>query len=279
LLPGDRVGPLCIERLLGAGSMGEVYLARDTRLERLVALKMMVDSEAGERMLREARAASGLRHPGIVTVYDIGEHDGQTYIAMEYVEGETFEALVARRGPLPAAEAVELMAQVGDALATAHEAGILHRDIKSANLMLDERGRARVLDFGLCKLTQASDPGSPAELGPDEAAPAPASPRAPASPPTVQGKPRPSEPRLIAAGSPGEPQTEAGTRMGTPGWAPPELMEGRPADARSDVYSLGVVLYHLLTGHPRIAGRCTGGTRPPGARAPVRRRAPGAHRT
>src|SRR5262249_51320718 len=139
VLPGDRVGPLRIEQLLGAGSMGEVYLARDPRLDRPVALKLMIDSDARDRMLREARAASALRHPGIVTIYDIGEHDGQTYIAMEYVAGETFEAMVARRGPLPPAEAVELLAQVGDAIAKAHEAGILHRDIKAANLMVDEQ--------------------------------------------------------------------------------------------------------------------------------------------
>ena len=130
---GDLVGLLRIERLLGVGGMGEVYLAFDVRLERRVAVKMLTNSDGRERMLREARAVSALRHPGIVTIYDIGEHQGRTFIAMEYVEGQTFSAMVTRRGRLPPDEAVALIAQVGDALATAHDAGILHRDIKRAN--------------------------------------------------------------------------------------------------------------------------------------------------
>ena len=267
LQPGDRIGPLRVERPLGAGGMGEVYLARDERLERMVALKLLpasrsIDPGARGRMLREARAASALKHPSIVTVYDIGEHDGLVYIVMEHVDGETFDALVRRRGKLPADEAVALFAQVGDAVSAAHAAGVLHRDLKSVNLMIDRDGRAKVLDFGLSKRTdnRASTPSmnhAPAAPRDDddgneptleELANAPTV--APASGITVDGSVGPPTSNSFGA----DPQTVHGARMGTPGWAPPELMEGRPADERSDVFALGCVLYHLLAGQPPFAG-------------------------
>jgi Tol biopolymer transport system component len=257
LQPGDRIGPLRIERALGAGGMGEVWLARDERLERLVAVKLLpaesrLDPAARGRMLREARAASGLKHPGIVTVHDIGDHEGLAYIVLEYVEGETFDALVKRRGPLPAAEAVELVAQVGDAVAVAHAAGILHRDLKAQNLMVDGAGRVKVLDFGLSKRTDTTslsgDHGPTSstsrDIGVDESAATAAT-----VVPDAATTPAPGVISQIGSNSrTDEPLTEYGVRMGTPGWASPELMNGGLSDVRSDVFALGAVLYHLLTG-------------------------------
>lgn len=250
LQPGDRIGPLRVERALGAGGMGEVWLARDERLERLVAVKLLpaeqsLDPAARGRMLREARAASALKHPGIVTVHDLGDHEGRAYIVLEYVEGETFDALVKRRGPLPAAEAVELVAQVADAVAVAHAAGILHRDLKAQNLMLDDAGRVKVLDFGLSKRTDTSSLSGDSSSGSsrdvdDEAA------TAATVMPDAATTPAPGT--ISQSGRTDEPLTAFGVRMGTPGWASPELMDGGLSDVRSDVFALGAVLYHLLTG-------------------------------
>jgi hypothetical protein len=233
---GRRVAHYEVVKSLGAGGMGEVFLARDTRLEREVALKLATieSPDTRARVLREARAASALRHPGIVTVYEIGESEGSTFIAMELVDGQTFSELLQEKGPLPPAEAVALVAQVGDALAAAHDAGILHRDVKCANLMLERGGRVRVLDFGLSKRLEPSLPRSEAPavardglIESDDTTPA-------SSPPTPS--------------SPGAPLTAYGTRMGTPGYAARELERGEDADVRSDVFSLGVVLYELVTG-------------------------------
>ncbi|HTM21005.1 MAG TPA: serine/threonine-protein kinase, partial [Kofleriaceae bacterium] len=161
----QRIGHYVIERPLGAGGMGEVFVAFDPRLERRVAIKLVAghrsaDAAARSRMLREARSASALKHPGIVTVHEIGEADGRTYIAMELVEGQTFAERIAERGALPIDEALGLIARVADAVDAAHQAGILHRDIKSANLMVDGRGEVRVLDFGLSKRIGAPGPAS-----------------------------------------------------------------------------------------------------------------------
>ncbi len=258
--------------------MAEVYLARDDRLERHVAVKLLpearsVQAGARGRMLREARAASALKHPSIVTVYDIGEHDGKSYIVMEYVDGETFSSLIDRRGALPAAEAVELLARVADAVAAAHAAGVLHRDIKSPNLMIDRTGQVKVLDFGLSKRTASYSPmafsaqpnvdsGAPTQVPGSEDTLIPVGSTAPedqvgfGNPATAATAPTsaPGAPPARADQRTDEPRTKHGARMGTPGWAPPELMDGRPADVRTDVFSLGCVLYHLLTGQPPFEG-------------------------
>ncbi|HUQ07740.1 MAG TPA: protein kinase [Kofleriaceae bacterium] len=280
LQPGDRIGPLRVERALGAGGMGEVWLARDERLERLVAVKLLpaessLDPAARGRMLREARAASALKHPGIVTVHDIGDHEHRAYIVMEYVEGETFDVLVKRRGPLRPPEAVELVAQVADAVAIAHAAGILHRDLKAQNLMLDDAGRVKVLDFGLSKRTSDGMTTSQEVLAPtpDDSETAMAATVAPDAATTPA-------PALISrnpvTGRTDEPLTAHGVRMGTPGWAPPELMDGGVSDVRSDVFALGAVLYHLLTGSMPFPAATWGalreqierGPQPPSAMSP-----------
>jgi Protein kinase domain len=222
--------------------MGEVYLALDTVLERRVALKVLPravaqDLDARARMMREARAASALRHPAIVTVYGFGDAAEQSYIAMELVEGETFSALIARRGPLPVEEAAALVAEVGEALEVAHRAGILHRDVKSANLMLDGAGQVKILDFGLSKrLVGESATPTPARTTPGRRPPSTDDPDA----------------TTVADGAPA--LTATGTRMGTPAYSAPELWEGRRVDRRCDVFSLGVVLHELLAGERPFRG-------------------------
>jgi Tol biopolymer transport system component/predicted Ser/Thr protein kinase len=270
LHPGDRIGPLRIERKLGAGGMGVVFLARDERLERFVAVKVL-DGDARGRMLREARSASALKHPNIVTVHDVGEHEGRAYIVMEYVEGETLDAMVKRRGPLAPSEAVRLVVEAAGAIAAAHAAGVLHRDIKSANLMVDAQGKVVVLDFGLSKRTGA--PAAPSEPPP---------PSLPSRPKLdVDASAETLAPALEDVASAetisGDPQTQAGARMGTPGWSPPELIDGRSADVRTDVFALGVVLYQLLTGElpfpatswSAIREQMFAGAAPPSRRTPA----------
>jgi eukaryotic-like serine/threonine-protein kinase len=204
---------------LGAGGMGEVYLAEDVRLGRPVALKFLpqalkADPESRARLLNEARAASLLRSPNIAVTYDIGEHGGSDFIVMEYVEGELLSARVAR-GPLPMREVVEIGEQVADALDEAHARGIIHRDIKSANLIRTERGLVKVLDFGLAKFltTKTRDD-------------------------------------LVT-----QPQFSiAGMVVGTISYMAPEQALGRAVDHRADLFSLGVVLYELATGRTPFAG-------------------------
>ncbi len=223
LSPGDRLGPYEIIGPLGAGGMGEVWRARDTRLGREVALKVLVGGHAEnpamrERFEREARAISALAHPSICTLYDIGEHEGSHFLVMEYLEGETLAARLAR-GPLPLDSALKLGGEIAAALAAAHARGIVHRDLKPGNVMLTRSG-AKLLDFGLARLHAASH--GETELGFRE---------------TVA-----------------EPLTGEGTILGTLQYMAPEQLEGREADARSDIFAFGCVLYEMATGRKAFTG-------------------------
>jgi eukaryotic-like serine/threonine-protein kinase len=201
-----------VEDLVGTGGMSSVYRARDNVLERQVALKILhdhfsSDPEYVERFRREARAIARLNHPNIVTVIDRGELGRHQFIVFEHVAGENLKDVVRRRGPLPVAEAVALTTQVARGLAFAHEHGVVHRDVKPQNVLIDENGTAKVTDFGIAR-----------SIGP------------------------------------GEGITETGTVLGTSGYISPEQASGRRVDSRSDQYSLGVVLYELLTGEPPYSG-------------------------
>jgi len=218
---GDRVGAYQIIALLGTGGMGEVYKARDTRLNRIVALKTLpiqklAVAERKRRFLVEAQAASRLNHPNIVTIYDISEQKGLCFITMEYIAGVTLEQAIAGAG-LPVDDAMKYAAEIADALIAAHSAGIVHRDLKPANIIISEEGRVKLLDFGLAKL---SDPAA----SPDEAETA-------------------------------SLRTMPGTIMGTAAYMSPEQAEGREIDARSDIFSFGLVLYEMLSGERAFQGR------------------------
>jgi len=221
---GTTIQHYRVRERLGAGGMGEVYLAEDTRLGREVALKFLpssaqADPDRRARLLTEARAASALRSSNIAAIYDIGEYQGSDYLVMEYVEGDVLSARVAN-GPLAVREAVDIARQVADALTEAHGRGIVHRDIKSANIIVTARGQVKVLDFGLAKFLQA-----PAGQASVDAA-------------------------LTVAHD-----TMVGTVLGTVSYMAPEQALGRAADPRSDLFSLGVVFYEMLAGRLPFQGQ------------------------
>ena len=227
-MTGNVVLHYRIGQRLGAGGMGEVYLAEDTRLGRQVALKFLpasyqYDPDRRERFFREARTASALRSPYIAAIYDIGEHEGASFIVMEFVEGQLLSAKL-ERGPLAVCEAIDVAMQVADALDEAHSLGIIHRDIKSSNLIITERGLVKVLDFGLAKTvvhvqssveTESQNSGPTTRLG---------------------------------------QETVTGIVLGTVSYMSPEQALGRNADSRSDTFSLGVVTYEMLTGRLPFTG-------------------------
>src|SRR6478736_5900928 len=160
LAPGTKLGRYEIRSKIGEGGMGEVYLARDTQLDRDIAIKILTaqiarDQQRLHRFLQEARAAAALSHPNIAHIYEIGEHEGGYFIAMEHVEGVTLDQKMAGR-PLPIGESLDIAIQIADALDEAHAKGITHRDIKSSNIMITSRGRVKVLDFGLAKVSQTT---------------------------------------------------------------------------------------------------------------------------
>src|SRR6185369_11400147 len=212
-LTGTKLGRYEILSKIGMGGMGEVYLAQDTTLSRNVAIKFLpVDSTASEqankRLLREARAAANLDHPNICTVHEVAEENGRSFIVMQYVEGETLDVRIKEKS-LGVSEAISFAIQIADALSEAHARRIIHRDIKSLNVMINSRGQAIVMDFGLAKfLTETTD---------NEA-----------------------ETKSLL--------TTPGTIIGTMPYMSPEQIHAQPLDARTDIFSFGVLLYEMLTG-------------------------------
>src|SRR5215831_6352311 len=225
-MSGRMISHYQVLSLLGAGGMGEVYLAEDTRLGRKVALKLLPrkftqDRERALRFQQEARAASALNHPNILTIYEIGEFEGGHFIATEFIDGQTLRMLMCAQIKLPAA--LDVATQVASALSAAHEAGIVHRDIKPENIMARRDGYIKVLDFGLAKLTEQFPPGQTAAAD-------------------------------SAASTKGLVHTDPGKLMGTARYMSPEQIRGREVNGRSDIFSLGVVLYEMVTGRAPFGG-------------------------
>ena len=235
LISGTKLGPYEIISALGAGGMGEVYRARDTRLDRAVAVKVLPNhlssSELKVRFEREARAISSLNHPYICHLYDIGSQNGTDYLVMEYLEGETLAQRL-RKGAIPIKPALQFGVQIADALETAHRAGILHRDLKPGNVMLTPAG-AKLMDFGLAKTVPP--------FGTAKATDA----HTPSSPPLS----------VATLSSPVNALTEQGTLVGTFQYIAPEVLQGAEADARSDIFSFGCVLYEMVTGKRAFDGK------------------------
>ena len=222
LSPGTRLGPHEILSPIGSGGMGEVYKARDTRLDRIVAIKVLLEHlaeslERKARFEREAKAISQLNHPHICTLYDVGEQDGVDYLVMEYIEGETLAEKL-KKGALPLDKVLEYGIQIADGLDNAHRAGIVHRDLKPANVMLAKPG-VKLLDYGLARvLADATVPVS------SEA-------------PTQQ-----------------KDLTDGQSIIGTLAYMAPEQLEGKPSDARTDIFAFGALLYEMLTGRKAFTG-------------------------
>jgi len=224
LQPGTTLGPYEIEASLGAGGMGEVYTARDTRLDRTVAIKVLSEQIASDpglkqRFEREAKTISSLNHPHICTLYDVGEHQGINYLVMEHLEGVSLAERL-EQGPVPLDQALQISIELADALAAAHRQGIIHRDLKPGNVMLTKSG-AKLLDFGLAKLK-----------GADLAA---------------EG--------LTALVTEDAPLTEQGTILGTFQYMAPEQLEGQDADTRTDIFAFGALVYELVTGKRAFEGK------------------------
>jgi serine/threonine protein kinase/Tol biopolymer transport system component len=224
LSAGARLGPYDILSPLGAGGFGEVYKARDTRLDRAVAIKILpsADPELKARFEREAKAIAALTHPHICTLYDVGHQDGTDYLVMEYLEGETLAARITR-GPIKIDEALKIAIEIADALDKAHRAAIVHRDLKPANVML-MKGGAKLLDFGLAKLHQPAAAVTGFSVG-------------------------------AAVTTP--PVTAQGSILGTLQYMSPEQLEGHDADARSDIFAFGVLVYEMVTGRKAFEGKTT----------------------
>ncbi|MCZ6766198.1 MAG: serine/threonine-protein kinase, partial [bacterium] len=223
LQPGHRLGRYEILEAIGAGGMGEVYRARDTSLERDIAIKILPDAFSNDperlsRFEREAKAVSSLNHPHICTLHDIGNDDGIRYMVMELIEGETLQSRLARK-PLSFEEALEYAIQIADALACAHAAGVVHRDLKPGNVMITKSG-IKLLDFGLAKV-QREDSGASVD----------------SETPTQQ-----------------KDLTSQGAVLGTFRYMSPEQLEGREIDARTDIFAFGAVLYEMVTGKKAFDG-------------------------
>jgi eukaryotic-like serine/threonine-protein kinase len=224
LVPGTRLGPYEVSAPLGAGGMGEVYRARDVRLDRAVAIKILPaqfssDPVSKQRFEREAKTISGLNHPHICVLHDVGSQNGIDYLVMECVEGETLARRL-EKGPLPLDQVLKYGVQIADALDKAHRNGVVHRDLKPGNIMLTATG-AKLLDFGLAKSALPVAGGA----------------------------------TLTATMTKSTPATQEGTIVGTFQYMSPEQVEGKELDGRSDIFSLGTVLYEMVTGKRAFEGK------------------------
>ncbi|MEA2817931.1 MAG: hypothetical protein QOI93_5825, partial [Rhodospirillaceae bacterium] len=218
LASGTKLGPYEVQSPLGAGGMGEVYRARDTRLGRDVALKILPESLARDndrlhRFEQEARAVAALNHPNILAVFDIGQHNGSPFLVSELLEGETLRTVL-DRGALPQRKTIDYGVQIAQGLAAAHEKGIVHRDLKPENIFVSKDGRIKILDFGLAKLAQKASAAAAESDG------------------------------VTLTSS----HTAAGVVMGTASYMAPEQVRGEPADPRTDIFAFGAVLYEMLSG-------------------------------
>jgi Tol biopolymer transport system component/predicted Ser/Thr protein kinase len=223
LSTGTRLGPYEIAGPIGAGGMGEVYRAKDTRLDRTVAIKVLpthfaTNSDLRQRFEREAKTVSSLNHPNICTLFDVGQEGETDFLVMEYLDGESLADRLLR-GPLPLGQAIKHAVEIADGLDRAHRSGVIHRDLKPGNVMLTKSG-AKLLDFGLAKMSAPGTSGGVSALATAE-----------------------------------KPLTEAGTLLGTFQYMAPEQLEGRDADARSDVFAFGALLYEMITGRKAFAGK------------------------
>src|ERR1044072_1759542 len=221
---GTKLGRYEIRSKIGEGGMGEVYLAEDTRLGRKVAVKVLAEAltqnrDRLNRIDQEAYAASGLNHPNIITIYEMGDEDGRHFIATEFIDGITLRKH-ARNGPIDFAEVLDIAIQIAGALEEAHAAGIIHRDIKPENIMIRRNGHVKMLDFGLAKLTE--------DLSAEE-----------------------TDTEAVTRA---QVRTDAGVVLGTSQYMSPEQARGQPVDARTDIWSFGVVLYEMAAGRPPFAG-------------------------
>jgi len=239
LHPGSRLGPYEVIAAAGAGGMGEVYRARDTRLDRTVAIKVLpsdvaANADIRERFEREARAVAALNHPHICTLHDIGQQDGVDFLVMEFLEGETLAERLTRSA-IPIPQALQYAMQIADALDKAHRAGIIHRDLKPGNIMLTKSG-AKLLDFGLAK-AGVPGPGKNGVVAGGAVALASAIARVSMMPTEAT------------------PLTVEGTILGTLQYMAPEQLEGREADARTDIFAFGAVLYEMVTGRRAFQGK------------------------
>ena len=231
LQPGTALGHYQIESILGAGGMGVVYRAIDTRLDRAVAVKMLPtefadDSDRRQRFEREARTVSQLNHPNICTLFDVGQHEGRPFIVIEVIDGETIRERLTGR-PFRTSEVLELGAQLADALDAAHTQQIIHRDIKPANIFVTRRGQAKLMDFGLAKLTFERKAS------------------------TATGE------RFDAPTVEAQQLTRPGSAVGTVAYMSPEQARGEELDQRTDLFSFGAVLYEMATGHQAFSGATT----------------------
>src|ERR1022692_4630599 len=227
LASGTKLGPYEIQSPLGAGGMGEVYLANDTRLDRTVAIKVLPqhlssNPDLKQRFEREARAISSLNHPRICTLHDVGHQDGIDFLVMEFLEGETLADRL-RKGPLPTEQVLRYGVEICEGLERAHKSGVVHRDLKPGNVMLTKTG-AKLMDFGLAKATPGASLASSLTM-------------------TASGP------------SADQPLTAQGTIVGTFQYMSPEQTEGREADARSDIFALGAGLYEMATGKRAFTGK------------------------